>query len=107
VRVVGGAGEAVSLFGVVFKFEEKQQQASVSGRSSNGFADDSQPEGATFTVFLKRRMPAGVYFESSSKPDLYSGVEVKIVMTLCTLLNNSLSGRPLHCTVQREGGPEG
>jgi len=29
--VVGGAGEAVSLFGVVFKFEEKQQQASVFG----------------------------------------------------------------------------
>ena len=67
-------------------------------------ADDSQPEGATFTVFLKRRMPAGVYFESSSKPDLYSGVEVKIVMTSA---DNSLSGRPLHRTVQREGGPEG
>jgi len=31
--VVGGAGEAVSLFGgrLVFKFEEKQQQASVFG----------------------------------------------------------------------------
>ena len=57
----------------------------IRGEAAMASADDSQPEGATFTVFLKRRMPAGVYFESSSKPDLYSGVEVKIVMTLCVL----------------------